>query len=289
MQQINSDIRKTQQFALEIFKEFKRVCDKNQLRYFAIGGTCIGAVRHKGFIPWDDDIDIAMPAEDYHKFMSVYAKELQEPYSVFLPSDAKHYTMFFGKVQNRNTTFVEETIKDYPDRYIGVNIDIFPVYGLPKAEKKIEQIVWKNELLRKINSKIRLPFGECESIGGKILWILLLPLHIFPFYFITDLQDKMLSQYSFEKSAKIYFPWRLIPDSDTNSDYTYKNIFYTEDFIETIEKPFEDTVILIPKGYNRYLTMDFGDYMKLPAIEFQTAGHPKAILDFERSYKYYQK
>lgn len=287
MQESVNETKMVQQYALDIFKEFKRICEKNKLRYFAIGGTCIGAIRHKGFIPWDDDIDVAMPAEDYHKFMSVFSQELKKPYAVFLPKDSKHYTMSFGKIQNVDTTFVEETVRKFPDRYIGVNIDVFPVYGLPEDEKEVQRIVWKNELLRKINFKIRLPFSECESMSGKLLWILLTPLRLLPFHFVTDWQDKMLSKHPFEESERVYFSWRLVPDTSAGSTYTYKNIFPLADFQSTINVPFENTEIAVPAGYDRYLTMDFGDYMKLPPKEAQLAGHPKAILDFERPYTEY--
>lgn len=282
------EIMKTQEYALDIYKEFKRICEKYKLRYFAIGGTCIGAIRHKGFIPWDDDIDIAMPAEDYHAFISKYSRELSKPYSIYLPNFAKHYTMSFGKIQNYETTFVESTIECYKDRYIGVNIDLFPVYGLPRTERKVKQTVRLNETLRIINVKRRLPFNECESLSGKLLWILLLPLRLFPFHIITDIQDRILSKNRFETSDKVYFSWRLVPDETTES-YTYKNIFYLEDFIQTIKVPFEDTEMSIPKGYDRYLTMDFGDYMKLPPKEQQHGGHPKAIIDFDKPYSYYQR
>lgn len=281
------EIKETQRYVLEIFKEFHRVCKENKLRYFAIGGTCIGAVRHKGFIPWDDDIDIAMPAEDYHRFISYYSKQLKKPFSVYLPSDAKHYTMSFAKIQNTETTFVECTVDDYPDRYIGVNLDLFPVYGLPSDEHAIDRIVRRNEFLRKVNIKRRLPFHECQSLGGRLLWLVLSPLRLFPFHFITDIQDKMLSKYSFETSDKIYFSWRLVPNEAPGTTYTYKNIFYYDDFKATVTFPFEDTEIDIPQGFDRYLTMDFGEYMKLPPVEAQVGGHPKAIIDFDKSYTYY--
>lgn len=289
MRDANDEIRETQKYALNIFKDFKRICETHELRYFAIGGTCIGAIRHKGFIPWDDDIDIAMPAEDYHLFISRYSKELCKPYSVYLPSHVKHYTMSFGKIQNYETTFVENTVSMYIDRYIGVNIDLFPVYGLPQNERHVKQIVKMNEILRAFNIKRRLPFDECDSLSGKLLWVSLLPLRLLPFHCITDLQDKMLSRYKFDESDKVYFSWRLEPDENPKTDYTYKNIFFLEDFIHTISVPFEDTYISIPKGYDRYLTMDFGDYMKIPPEDKQRGGHPKAIIDFNKPYTYYQK
>jgi lipopolysaccharide cholinephosphotransferase len=77
---------------LDVFKEFRRICENNHLVYFAIGGTCIGAVRHKGFIPWDDDLDVAMPYPDYKKIIEVCKTQLRPSYSIFGPHTCKHYS-----------------------------------------------------------------------------------------------------------------------------------------------------------------------------------------------------
>ncbi|MBQ3625833.1 MAG: LicD family protein, partial [Synergistaceae bacterium] len=103
-------------------------------------------------------------------------------------------------------------------------------------------------------------------------------------------RDNVFSKYLFDenKSDKIIFPWRLPPNEKL---YTYKQIFYYEDFKSTIEVPFEDTTMRVPVGYDRYLTMDFGDYMTLPPEDKRRSLHIETakIIDFERSYKYYQE
>ena len=97
---------------LEILREFQRVCQKYNLKYYAIGGTCLGAVRHKGFIPWDDDIDVAMPVEDYHEFFEVAPKELNSQYEVIGPYTMRHTYGLYNKIHDKETTFVETSVKN---------------------------------------------------------------------------------------------------------------------------------------------------------------------------------
>ena len=111
---------------LEIFKEFDRICRDNDLKYFAIGGTCIGAVRHKGFIPWDDDLDVAMPIEDYARFREVAPSSLAPQYQIYDYEEHEKCGYQFLKLFDRNTTFIEERNNNL-DSCMGVFIDIMPV------------------------------------------------------------------------------------------------------------------------------------------------------------------
>lgn len=279
-------IADVQKAALDIFKVFQKLCKKHNLSYFAIGGTCIGAVRHQGYIPWDDDIDVAMPFEDYEKFKCIALKELKYPYSILDPLKCKHYTGNYIKMQNQETTFVEENMKEFSDRYAGVYIDIFPVHGLPKSEKEQDRMALMCECMNKLNLRMRFPYSMSTSLQWKVTWLACGILRALkPFYFFCLCQDNMLKKFSFGNSEKILFSWRARPNKKRTS--TYKNIFYYEDFKETVEVPFEDTVMAIPVGYKRYLEMDFGDYMKLPPIEDQIPRHPKVIIDLESPYTEY--
>ncbi len=284
----HEEVRMIQNASLKIFKYFKAFCEKHHLTYFAIGGTCIGAIRHKGFIPWDDDIDVAMPVEDYYNFIKLCETELDYPYELVNPNDVKHYTAVYIKLQDASTTFVESFVEDYPDRYVGINMDIFPVYGLPGNIKVRNDLIKKNEMLKKINLKLRFPFSHQNHIKSKLIWIFLMPLRLYvPFYWATVKQQELFKYLPINSSEYVYFPWRGIPGTEGNG--TYKNVFFYEDFSSTLEVAFEDTMIPVPIGYDRYLTMDFGNYMQIPPEDQQMPGHSKAIFDLEKSYKYYVK
>ncbi len=280
-------LTKTIQYAaLDVLKEFQRVCTRRHLTYYAIGGTCIGAIRHKGFIPWDDDIDVAMPYRDYLQFIDYAKTDLNPKYSIIGPHTCKHYTGCYIKLQNNETTFVEEFAEKYPDRYAGIYIDIFPVHGLPDGNAKVWLVEHISSLQNKLNLRLRFEKDYGDSKQWKITWKICAPLrkiHHFDYY--RHKQEIMLAKYPLDCSCRVYFCWRRIPKKNSNS--TYKDIFFYDDFCEAVEMPFEDTTIMVPRGYDRYLKMDFGDYMKLPPTEQQVARHPKAIIDLSRPYKYY--
>ena len=283
-----SEVKQVQSIALSVLNKFNSICKQQGFSYFAIGGTCIGAVRHKGFIPWDDDVDVAMPVDDYYGFLNYCIRNLKEPYSIVDPKYVKHYFSLYHKLQNTNTTFIEEFAKNYFDRYSGVYIDIFPVSGLPESESERSKLIRKNEYLKKINFKLRFPIKEMDNIRRKATWILAFPLRLsLSFHWATDKQHELIKKFPLNTSDKVWFPWRDIPG--TPGSATYKNIFYYEDFAETIEVSFENGTIMIPKGYDRYLKMDFGDYMKLPPEDKRTPGHPKAFVDLNNPFSYYIK
>ena len=279
-------VRSIQLKIIDVLKEFQRVCKKYNLQYYAIGGTCLGAIRHHGFIPWDDDIDVAMPYEDYFRFMEIAESELKAGYAVMGPHTCQHYNDIYIKLHDINTAFIEEHCKNYPDRFGGIYIDIFPIYGLP--ENKIKQRVLETRcyIQKRLNFLMRFPFCAIP-LKGKIIWLLFIPLRrILPLNYFVEKQKKMLSVYPTKTANKVIFCWRFLPKKKKQNEW-YKSIFFADDFRSSLEKPFEDITISVPIGYDRYLRMEFGDYMKLPPIEDQISLHPKAIVDLEHTYKNY--
>ena len=285
---MSNQTEEIQRVELELFKEFKRICDAYQLKYFSIGGTCIGAVRHKGFIPWDDDIDVAMPYQDYKKFQEVAQKELPDKYSLYIPKYHKHWFGNFIKLQNDCTTFIEPFQDGYLDAYTGINIDIMPIYGMPKGRllQYFASLVCDSLLF--FNERHRLPFCEQKSRLQEIGWVIDAPIRMFcPFNFYIEVIEKLFGKYSFDNSNKVIFGWRKRP-SRFHKNNTYQNIFYYDDFKEMLKCSFEDTSIAIPCGYDRYLTMDFGEYME-PPIDKRIPGHKTKMVDLKKSYKDYIK
>ena len=132
---------------LEIFKIVHRICEQNELSYYAVGGTAIGAVRHNGFIPWDDDMDIAMPIEDYCFFKRHAQELLPDGYEFYSYENSPRYAHVFGKIINNNTTYIEESNMPYPKAYSGVWIDIMPMSGVPAPSKERHHFLNKLRIL----------------------------------------------------------------------------------------------------------------------------------------------
>ena len=271
---------------LEIFKEVKRVCDQNNLRYFAIGGTCIGAVRHKGFIPWDDDLDIAMPNSDYERFLNIADKELPDNLKLLLSHKTETGTLCFAKVHDITTTFIEPFDEQYPDRYKGIYIDIMPMFGTPENKVKQKIYATKIKLCLILNRFKRLPFRYWNnrrpvySFFKMCLWYLTKLFTIFEkkdFYYKQ--WYKTVSKYDFDNSKYVGYVW---------SRNINKLIFRKEWFESTIEVPFEDTSIKIPVGYDLYLKQQFNNYMSLPPKEGRVNTH-NGFIKFNESYKFYQQ
>ena len=140
---------------LELFKAFARVCEKHGLRYFLVGGSALGAIRHKGFIPWDDDIDVGMPRKDYDKFMELQSEFEGTPYFIQNYKTDPCYVYNYGKLRDSSTTFIEYTYKNHRINH-GVWVDIFPIDGFSKEMKPREK--FKGKLLRKVWFQVYLSY-----------------------------------------------------------------------------------------------------------------------------------
>ena len=139
-----STLKRLQQAELEILKDFMRLCDAHGLQYFGIAGTGIGALRHGGFIPWDDDIDVALPRADYEAFLSLAKQELAEQYIVLNVEENENYPLMTTRLMRKNTIFREEALKDI-NCPLGIFLDIYPFDNLsddPKACKKQMRQAW---------------------------------------------------------------------------------------------------------------------------------------------------
>ena len=275
-----------QKVCLETYKEYKKICDKYNLNYFAIGGTCIGAVRHNGFIPWDDDIDIAMPIKDLFEFIEISKDELDKSYSIYSPKKIRNFKSNFYKLYNVKTTYIEKENIKYPESYRGIGIDLMPIYGMPKGDSKQLKMAKTNDMFLTFNEKNRSSFLDQINISGKLNWILL-----YPFYKKRNWNywiDKSIDKYAkipFDNSDKIIFGWRRFPYKRRKTNY--KSVFSYEDFSSWCEMRFEDTNIRVPIGWDNYLKSDFGDYLTLPPVEQRKTMHNVVIIDTKKSYKDY--
>jgi len=267
-----------QESILDIFKEIKKICDDNDLNYYSIGGTCIGAIRHNGFIPWDDDLDIVMPRADYQKFQQIAPNLLSTNLEILQEKFSDHNDTYFIKVHNKQTTLVQENFKEFKDRYTGVFVDIMPLDGLPNNSIQIGFHLGLLKVLMLLNS-YRKEINLSYSNLSKIKKIAIKLLKIFPINFFLDIYLKLVKIYSFDSNSNKLscFAW---------SFRAKELILYKEDFSDFLNYKFENTLIRVPIGYDRYLKSHFGNYMVIPESENQV-NHGNLIIDLNNSYKDY--
>lgn len=250
---------------IETLKVFISICEKNQLRYYACGGTLIGAVRHHGFIPWDDDIDVYMPRKDYEKLTQLRNHIFELNYELSTFEDNGFFP--FGKFYSKNYTYWEfECIPVVMSPYL----DIFP---LDEADDDLSKVVeidgYYQESLRNIQTRAtRYSWKQIFTPSFKVTLIRFLK---------KIIGYKLLNTYNQHVFRKMQRKVRSVRGGYYLSYYhSYsleKERFKKEWFNDYIEVPFESIKIRIPSGYHEMLTQVFGDYMKLPPLEKQVSHH----------------
>ena len=240
---------------LDLLQKTADFCEQNGLRYFLCGGTLIGAVRHKGYIPWDDDIDIAMPRPDYDKFVRTFNK--QGNYYQVVSRETNHaYAYAFAKVYD-NRTLLQEL--HYKGCSFGVYIDILPADGVKDASQ-IRKIMWLHKILntKKANYYKRTLLKKIINTFGKLL---LLP---FSAYQIAGWMDSEARRYAFGSLPHA----GLIANPLGVGEMVDKSVFDGDIF-----QIFEGRQYRVPAGYDAWLRSIYGDYMQLPPVEHRVTHH----------------
>lgn len=259
------ETKEIQKCEVEILKELDRITRKHNLKYMLVGGTLLGAIRHKGFIPWDDDIDIAMPRKDYEKFKEIVSKETDEKKYYFQDMyNSDKYGMIFGKLKMKNTLLVEGT-NNLPEEEQNIWIDIFPY---DKTSKNM--FIAKVNLIRGYIYKI-IYYLKC---GNKLVeHTFIRKVAAFVLKVLSLFYTKKSCKRKFEKLYKKYELKKECNYVSYGGTYVFKEITTKEYFDNLIETDFENNSFYIPKEYDEYLTRIYGDYMKLPPKEKQKSHH----------------
>lgn len=276
-------IKKYKQILCQTMKAFIRFCDDNDIKYMACGGTAIGALRHKGIIPWDDDIDVYMFRRDYERFISLRRKLESTSYRVGTPGDANYYYSF-SKFFDATTTLVE--LPQFDKCVIGVYIDIFP---LDEVEGPISEIKKLKHRYDYFYMKYQYSYWKVtpRSICAHLYHGMFK--HLFYLIYTKLLTNKQL--YSL-RDEFVQFDKKLINNHGTKvltfiSIYGLeKEIFEKKWFADTLEVDFEDFKIKIPAEYDRYLTHLYGDYMTPPPPQKQVTRHYHYYLNLKERLDY---
>lgn len=263
---------------LDILKNVANFCDVNHLRYNLGGGTLLGAVRHKGFIPWDDDIDISMPRPDYMKFIEKYNGSSENYFVKSIENDGS-YIYTNAKVYDKRT-YLKDFLVSKSLSYSGVHIDIFPVDGIPETHisREILYLIQRLLIIMVNGSSMRYirshKYYDSTSSLANILGIFrtimkfsaISIFKIFPTNKLVKLVNSNLERYSYNKSEYVACLVACIHGASCEK-------MRKMDFEHRIKLQFEDLLFWSPACYKLYLQNLYGDYMKLPPVENRKPHH----------------
>lgn len=257
------EIKELRKILLELMDEIHAFCEKHGLKYYLSGGTLIGAIRHKGFIPWDDDIDIHMPRPDYEKFLELFPKESENVLLENRLNDKYRYT--YAKVCKKNTLVVEHAMDGGVDE--GVFIDVFPLDALGNTEEEAKKLMDKLSLKVDMTRSLiyrqwrkGVPFTRNFAIWGLHVVSLMAGGHK---KLIKDI-NKIMTTYDYDKSKYV---------GEFIDKVQYKRITEKSLYGNGVLHEFEGRQYYVPDDYDKVLRNFYGDYMKLPPKEQQVLTH----------------
>lgn len=274
----DEQLQQIQKRVLGIFVYFHDFCEEHGLRYFLAFGSCLGAVRHQGFIPWDDDLDILMPLYDYRKLADLWSQYADTARFSYCAT-TRHYVdrHLAPTIRDNNTTYLTKDCLDL-DVHHGMMIEIGPLFACPptKTQERM-QMFWG--MVRALMKTQRVPNsqGKATRLAAKLI------LGVFRSqalrYRLWRYAEKEVSKYS--ASGCKYYKQLGLPQ--------HMRLKYPiEIFDEAVSVPFEGYTAYIPKGYDLYLKLLYGDYNKLPPEEERKPKHATVYVNTENSYTEYK-
>jgi lipopolysaccharide cholinephosphotransferase len=264
----DEELRKLQLTELDILIEVIKICKQHNITYFLWGGTALGAERHQGFIPWDDDLDIVMLRTDYNRFLQIAPKLL--PGDLFLQTHEtdRETPFYFAKVRKNNTIFLENYVKNKKMHH-GIYIDILVLDNVPEDAKKRNAFIRKNRLMTQLYlaKYIYKTFNPKNNFFKKgiriILHILLIPISA---EYLYKKLDQFVQKYNDFNTGYL-----------KSSGIDNSEIFQVSDFAGTKDVKFESIIAAVPIENHRILTYRYGDYMKIPPVEKRYNHRPVKI------------
>lgn len=259
MQLSSSELKKAQSLMLKILLEIDRVCKENDIKYFLSDGTLIGAIRHKGFIPWDDDLDIGMLRADYDKFCSIADKVLGDDFLLQSYNNDHGYGLSYNKVILKETLWLEKRSEKTNRKYTGLFVDIFPYDKIPNEKNIQKKIQYKYENLNYF-ILVKTNYYPLESNSFIKMFIKKIILKFTTLSYLVKKREKLIVKYKALDRDYLYTKF---------GGNFYKNITSPSNVEEYLNVEFENNLFPVPKGYDEVLTNLYGEYLVLPPKEKQ--------------------
>lgn len=254
---MNNNIKAIQAHLIDILKEVKRICNLNGIQYTLIAGSALGAYRHEGFIPWDDDVDIGMIRKEYEKFIKACEKDLNNnSFYIQTLHNTPNYRWGYAKIRKKGT-ILQRKNQEHLGYESGVFIDIFPLDSVPESYIARKLFTFECYFLRKLQWSEVGKIAESNSIKKNIYKMVSL-------YANTE---RIIKRYDeiIEKSAKFNSPYVRILTFPTVS--LKKDYYRLEWYVDTKLSKFNSVLVPIPKKIEEYLEFKFGEYNQLPPEE----------------------
>lgn len=255
-------IQRLHKVQMEMIKDFQSLCSRHDIPYFAVGGTLLGAVRHKGFIPWDDDVDLGMLRQDYDRLIRIGEEEYADKYILFIPEKENHYYNLIPKFVLRDSLYISEIAQKAGINNMGIFLEIFVFEDVIPA--RLNWMIIKVTMVKMLHFEATCRHRIAAGHG------LIRLLKLFSKYLIYMIVK--LFAFTPEKTNALYLK-QTIGKQETGvvtcfGDHTTKDVVsFKGSLVPALEVPFEDGVMKIPKDYDALLKQSFGNYMELPPIE----------------------
>lgn len=246
-------VKKIQNVVFSILCDIDEFCRENNITYYLSGGSCLGAVRHKGFIPWDDDADLMMPRKDYIRFIKLFNKKCSDKYSVGSLYTDPEWQRQYARVWDNSTVWKSKNLND---KEMGIFIDIFPIDGLPSNKYLRKFFYAKTKIYNALgNASVKTMYLEKEKFRAlkKIAGFLVKPLGAR--YFAVKM-DNAAKKYKFEKCRYV--------GVSMAAHYGERETILREYMEKPAYLQFEGKSLPVPVGYETYLSNLYGDYMQIP-------------------------
>lgn len=274
-------VRQLQLKLLEIFLYFKKICEENNLTYWCGGGTMLGAVRHKGFIPWDDDLDVFLPRKDYERLYEIWDQVADTSHYVLVRTDEKvnYHHAAMNLVDVRTTYVNRHSVNE--DIYHGIYIDVIPFEGCPSSKVERALQIYHSIMFSVFNVQ-RLPDNQGSFLRLPTKILLSLVRSSQSRYKIWKKHQDKMTQYDF-------FTAKYVKETVSS----FKGLFrlYDRDIFNTVDTVFEGHMVKIPAGYDYYMKCIYGDYMSLPkdiSIDMSSRYEVIKFIDLNEPYTKYR-